>query len=197
VISGSRTLGEFSKQATVTVHEKLGMPSDTIYLTAKPGPGETDLESIIDPDLNFERFRVGTLDGKEVLIGKTQLRIEKSDNSETDLVINKTSRGLNMSSARQNADNVPFGYQIKDSLINLQPNYLLPKIWRNQRVNLKMKVPVGKTIYLDESLKSILSDVENTSDTWDEDMVNKYWTMKSEGLTLVNRAVPSEKPLKK
>jgi hypothetical protein len=102
-----------------------------------------------------------------------------------------------MGSARQNADNVPFGYQIKDSLINLQPNYLLPKIWRNQRVNLKMKVPVGKTIYLDESLKSILSDVENTSDTWDEDMVNKYWTMKSEGLTMVNRAVPSEKPLKK
>jgi phage shock protein PspC (stress-responsive transcriptional regulator) len=197
VISGSKTLGEFSKQATVTTHEVLATPSDTIYLSANSASGDIDLESIIDPDLNFKRFRVGTLNGKEVLIGKSELRIERSDNNQTELVISKTSRGLNMEGARQNATDVPFNYLVKDSLVNIQSSYLLPKIWRNQRVNLKMKVPVGKTIYLDESLKSILNDVDNTSDTWDQDMVSKYWTMKSEGLTLVNRAIPNDKPLKK
>jgi hypothetical protein len=55
---------------------------------------------------------------------------------------------------------------------------------------------VGKTIYLDESVKNIIWDVRNTTDTYDYDMVNKYWTMKSDGLTLVNRAVPSVKSLK-
>jgi 3-methyladenine DNA glycosylase AlkC len=74
---------------------------------------------------------------------------------------------------------------------------MLPGTWRNQHVNLKINVPVGKTIYLDESVKNIIWDVKNTSDTFDYDMVDKYWTMKSDGLTLVNRAVPSVKPLKK
>ena len=197
IFSGSRTLGEFSKQSSVNIHEKLATPSDTIYLSAKNGQGDIDLESIIDPDLNFERFRVGELNGKDVLIGKTELKIEKSDNNEVEFLINKTSRGPNLSGARQNAEDVQFIYQIKDSLINIQTSYLLPKIWRNQRINLKMKVPVGKTIYLDETLKSVLSNVNNTSDTWDEDMVKKYWTMKPEGLTLVNRAIPNVKSVKK
>ncbi len=192
IISGSRTVGEFSKQTTVNIHEKLVSSSDTIYLSAKNGPGDIDLESITDPDLNFKRFSVGELNGKNVLIGKTELKIERSDNKDVELLINKNARGMNMNGARQNAEEVQYIYQIKDSLINLQTNYLLPKIWRNQRVNLKMKVPVGKTIFLDESLKSILSDVKNTSDTWDEDMVNKYWTMQPDGLTLVNRAIPKD-----
>jgi len=107
------------------------------------------------------------------------------------------SRGLNTSSARQNAEDIQYSFQIKDSLVNLPSAYLLPKIWRNQRINLKFKIPEGKTIYLDESLKSILTDVKNTTDTYDEDMVNKYWTMKPEGLTLVNRAIPNVKSVKK
>ena len=86
---------------------------------------------------------------------------------------------------------------MKDSTINVQSSYLLPKIWRNQRVNLKLYIPVGKTIYLDESVKPILRDVKNTTDTYDDDMVNKYWTMKPDGLTLVNRAIPNVKPVKK
>jgi phage shock protein PspC (stress-responsive transcriptional regulator) len=197
IISGSRTLGEFSKQTTVTTHEKLITPSDTIYLYAKQGQSEKELDEIIDPDLNFNHFKVGNLNGKDILIGIPELRIEKSDNHELDLAMNKTSRGMNISRARENAEDIPYNYEIKDSLVSVPTSYLLPKIWRNQRVNLKVKVPVGKTIYLDESLRSILKDVHNTSDTYDEDMVNKYWTMKPEGLTLVNRAVPNVKPAKK
>ena len=104
---------------------------------------------------------------------------------------------MNIPSARTNAENIQFNYLRKDSLISIPTSYQLPKVWRNQRANLKIKIPVGKTIYLDSSLKSILTDVKNTTDMYDEDMVNKYWTMKQEGLALVNRAIPNVKPLKK
>jgi len=197
LLSGGTTLGEFSKQTTVTNHEKILTSYDTIYISAKRLAYETDLEAIIDPDLDFSRFKVGNLDGKDILIGIPELRIERNDENKAELVISKTSRGLNISKARQNADDIPFAYQLKDSLVHVPAAYQLPKIWRNQRVNLKILVPTGKTIYLDESVKSILRDVKNTTDMYDEDMVNKYWTMKQEGLTLVNRAIPIVKSTKK
>ncbi len=197
LFSGGRTIGEFSKQTTVTSHERIATPSDTIYLIAKQGQSEKDLESAIDPDFNFNHLKVGSLNGKDVLIGIPEFKIERSDNNDTEMVIGRVARGYNMTNAKENADDIQFSYQLKDSLVNLQSCYLLPKMWRNQRVNLKLRIPIGKTIYLDESMKSMLSDVRNTSDTFDDDMVNKYWTMKSDGLTLVNRAIPNVKPLKK
>jgi phage shock protein PspC (stress-responsive transcriptional regulator) len=197
IFSGSSTINEFRKQATVNHTEIITTSSDTIYITAKKDQQEKDLEAIVDPDLNFERFRIGTINDAEVVIGIPELRIEKSDDNVINFLINKTSRGTSISSARQNAEVIPFNYVLKDSTINLQSSYLLPKIWRNQRVNLKLKIPVGKTIYIDESVQPILQDVKNTSDTFDDDMLNKYWTMKPDGLTLVNRAVPNVKPVKK
>ena len=196
-ISGSRTIGEFSKQGTFTQHEKITAVSDTLYISSAKNQAEKELEEMIDPELDFNRFKVGSLNGKEVLIGGAELRIERNDDSSVDLIVNKLSRGANLSSARQNAEEIQYNYQIKDSLLTLPSVYLLPKIWRNQHVNLKLKIPVGKTIFLDESVRSILHDIKNTSDTWDDDMVNKYWTMKPEGLTLVNRALPNSKPAKK
>ena len=197
IISGSNTLGEFRKQTTVTHSEKLVTSSDTIYISARKDQAEKDLDAIIDPDLNFERFRIGTLNDVDVVIGIPELRIEKGDEKETSLLISKTSRGTSLSNSRLNAEEIAYNYQMKDSMINVQSSYLLPKIWRNQRVNLKLYIPVGKTIYLDETVKSILRDVHNTTDTFDDDMVNKYWTMKPDGLTLVNRAIPNVKPVKK
>jgi phage shock protein PspC (stress-responsive transcriptional regulator) len=197
LFNGSITLGEFNKSATVITNENVVSSKDTLYLTAKHGSAEGELEAFTDPDINFGRFRLGTLNGKEILIGVPDLKIEACHGSAFDLVINKVSRGLNSNSARKNAEEILFNYQVKDSLMNVQPSFVLPRAWRNQRVNLKLTVPVGKTIFLDESLKPIIHDIKNTSDTYDDDMLNKYWTMKTDGLTLVNRAVPNVKPAKK
>jgi hypothetical protein len=196
-ISGSSTFSDFSKSATVTKHENMTTLSDTLYLTARPGQDDKYMETNVDPDFSFNDFKIGELDGKEILIGHPRLQIEKGDGKEFDLTINKVSRGMNLSSARQNAEDIQVKYQIKDSTLNVQPSFVLSNSWRNQRVNLKVNIPVGKTVYLDESLKPIIHDLKNTSDTFDDDMVNKYWTMKPEGLTLVNRALPNVKPIKK
>lgn len=193
LVTGGKTLGEFSKTATVTNHEMLASPSDTIYITAKADPGEKELLSSIDPDIRFNRLKIGTMNGKDILIGEPELKIEKGGDSSTELVVNRISRGYTVTKARQNAEEIQYKYQLKDSLINLQPAYMLPENWRNQHIKLRIDVPVGKTVYLDESLKSLLWDVPNTSDIYDYDMVGKYWTMKTDGLTLVNRAAPKAK----
>jgi hypothetical protein len=46
-----------------------------------------------------------------------------------------------------------------------------------------VKIPDGKAIYLGDDLVKIIHDIENVSNTWDGDMVGKYWVMKPEGLT--------------
>jgi hypothetical protein len=56
-------------------------------------------------------------------------------------------------------------------------------------VFITVKVPEGKTIYLGDGMEDIIHDIENTSNTWDNDMVGKFWTMKPEGLTLEEETV--------
>ena len=56
--------------------------------------------------------------------------------------------------------------------------------WRNQDVDITIKIPEGKAIYLGENMIKIIYDIENASNTWDADMVGKTWEMKADGLTL-------------
>jgi len=56
--------------------------------------------------------------------------------------------------------------------------------WRDQEIFLTLKVPEGKSVYLNEKMKSIISDIENTENMWDGDMVGKTWTMTADGLAL-------------
>ena len=202
-ITGSKTLGELRKKATVTNQINITTPSDTLYLTAnqelveKLNGTTTFHETVIDSEFQFDRLRIATKDGKDFLVGFPQLKIERADAGTFTLEIIKQSRGHNFSSAQQNAAELSCDPMIKDSLVNFQSSFILPTIWRNQQVDLFLKIPVGKTIYLDESIKPIIHDIKNTTDTFDDDMVKKYWTMKPEGLTLVNRAIPNVKSIKK
>ena len=38
-------------------------------------------------------------------------------------------------------------------------------------------------MFLGSDMDEIIHDIENVSNTWDGDMVGKYWEMKPEGLT--------------
>ena len=46
-------------------------------------------------------------------------------------------------------------------------------------------MPEGKTVYLSESLEEYLDDVDNMTNTWEEDMVSKKWIMTKEGLKML------------
>ena len=54
--------------------------------------------------------------------------------------------------------------------------------WHAQAINIHLKVPLNKTVYLSDDMIKIIYDIKNTSNTLDDEMVGKYWTMKPEGL---------------
>ena len=49
-------------------------------------------------------------------------------------------------------------------------------------MQLVLKVPVGKTIYINRNMKHIINDIDNVTNTWDGDMVSRRWIMTADGL---------------
>ena len=52
-----------------------------------------------------------------------------------------------------------------------------------------LKVPEGKSVYLNGKMKTIIDNIENTENMWDGDMVGKTWTMTPDGLALKQTAI--------
>ena len=101
-------------------------------------------------------------------------------------MLKKKARGKNQGDAQKNTESIVYNFQQKDSVITFDPYYTLGEggKWRNQEVDITVKVPVGKTVYLDKNLVRIIYDIENVNNTWDGDMVGKYWIMTPDGLAL-------------
>ena len=58
--------------------------------------------------------------------------------------------------------------------------------FRNQNLKVDLYIPVNQIIYLDNSTRSFLHDVENIQDLYDRDMPNHYYIMTKEGLSCMD-----------
>lgn len=183
IIVGVNQAGHFSKQTSQTVTQKVECTNcKTIYLNMND-----DLyESLIEEDISFDRMKVAEVNGKEKLLGHPRFTIEKSATGEFLLQIKKRARGSSTEDAQLNVEQITYNFAQRDSTLQLDPYYLLndDAKWREQEVSMILKVPEGKSIYMDEKMKAIINDIENVNNMWDGDMVGKYWTMTPDGLTL-------------
>jgi len=126
------------------------------------------------------------VDGEEVMLGNASLDIEKSGNDEFAILVKKASRGKTREDAKETSDNIIYRFDLKDSTVVFDPYFILGKgeKYRGQEVDITIKVPAGKAVYLSDDMVKIIHDIDNVSNTWDGDMVGKTWIMKAEGLTL-------------
>ena len=120
------------------------------------------------------------------MIGNPRLDIEKANGEQFIVQIRKSARGRSREGARDYANDLKYNFQQNDSMLVFDP-YFFPddNKWRNQEVMITLKVPEGKRVYIDDRMIDIIYDVENVTNTWDGDMIGKYWEMKPDGLTLV------------
>jgi len=183
IIVAANQAGNFSKQTSQTVTQSMEcIHCKTIYLDMND-----DLyESLIDNNININRMKVAEVNGKEKLLGRPSFKIEKSTTGEFLLQIKKGARGSNTLDAQHNVEQMTYNFEQKDSTLQLDPYYLLNDNarWRDQEVAIILKVPEGKSIFMNEKMKSIIKDIENVNNVWDGDMVNKYWTMTPNGLAM-------------
>ena len=183
IVVGVNQVSNFGKQTSQTLTQKLECTTcKTLYLEMND-----DLyESLVDEHVSLDRMKVAMVNGEEKLLGHPRFTIEKSSSGEYMLLIKKQSRGSSSVDAQKNVEEIVYNFAQKDSTLHFDPYYFLKENakWRNQEIYLTLKVPEGKSVYLNQKMTSIISDIENTENMWDGDMVGKTWTMTADGLAL-------------
>ena len=193
IVVSVNQVGNFGKQTSQTISQKVDCTNcKTLYLETS----EDLYESLIDNEINLDRMKIAVVNGKEKMLGHPRFTVEKSSSGEYLLLIKKRARGRSSEDAQKNVEQIEYNFLQKDSTLKFDPYYFLKDDakWREQEVWMTLKVPEGKSIYLDAKMADIIHDIENTENMWDGDMVGKTWTMTPDGLSLKTVV---EKPEKK
>lgn len=190
---GSIIARDFSQRETSRFEVELATPAtDTLFLDMARYERSEDYY-IYD---SRERDAWSVISGMDsISIDEVELDIIKGGGTEFELVQINSSRGRTRRDAVDNARALSYHLEQTDSLIKFDESFILTKgmKFRGQKVQLVLKVPVGKSVYLSESMHDIIYDVKNVTNTYDGDMVGHTWTMTPEGLECIGCTFKYEK----
>ncbi|MEY4594753.1 MAG: hypothetical protein RIQ47_1163 [Bacteroidota bacterium] len=179
---GLGALQEFKKEESVrselTINDVAGR---TLIVSATPSE---DLESKYDEEDSDTDWDISMLDDK-LVSAQVKLDVVKSPDNQYRLIELYYAKGSTSDIARENASKVVYSVLQQDTTLLLNRTFSMEKLekFRQQRVQLILQIPVGESIYLDQTLKSMLFDVENVQNIYDHDMVNRTWKMTDDGLS--------------
>jgi len=133
-------------------------------------------------------FNLWVISDSDTFYGKPTLDVTKSPDSRIHLVIKRSARGASKKLANEEALNVDYRFSLTDSLLLFDPYFDLGETakWRDQNVELELQIPEGQVVHFSNELIKIIYDIKNVNNTYDGDMVNRRWIMKSYGLECVD-----------
>lgn len=123
-------------------------------------------------------------DAKKVYSTDINIDVVKSNTGEAYLQIRKESEGRNRNNANDNAKNISFNYKIYNNEIQLDSHFLseYKNAFKDEDVYITLFIPEGVTVYFDKSTRSYLRNIDNTTNTYDRDMVKHHFLMTQNGL---------------
>lgn len=179
---------DFGKHFSHSAHTETNIPlqfnSDTIYLH-----GTTNIEVTIkgnNHNLNFFQS-IGVLEN-DIVARSIELRIEPSRMDSSYLVLDQSALGENRKEALNRAQNISTDIQFEENSMIVLNTIQYPREdqIRGQFVKATLYLGTGKTVFLDASIRPIIYDIKNTTNTHDRKMINKFWTMIPAGLACLN-----------
>jgi phage shock protein PspC (stress-responsive transcriptional regulator) len=199
---GITTGKDFNEAGKVKDPIQLTSKRDTIYLTINSKKelykhlqvNEEDLEDYDDEGNHrvIRRHRsdyiVAKANDKRFIVGYARLNILPASGDQFELYVIKKARGEDKRSAVQRAKAINYEITQNDSSIAFNNIFTVEsnEKFRVQEVQVFLKVPKGKVIFLDKSLANFIYDIENKTNTYDGDMVNRRWIMTNDGLECVD-----------
>lgn len=186
--TGFNIAKEFRVQDTERVNVPIVQPStDTIHLAVlNPYEGRDDRYNYGNWTIMSTGWSINA--GQDtVRIDQVELDIQKADGDRFELVKITTGRGPNRKEAELNAAGISYELVQDDSVLRLSRDYLIPRDtkFRAQKIQLILKVPVGKSVFLGENIEDVIYDIKNVTNTWDNDMIGHTWTMTNRGLECI------------
>jgi hypothetical protein len=120
--------------------------------------------------------------------GDIHLDVVKSPNDSFQLVQILYAHGSSNKEASERATHISYSLSQFDSVMKFNRRFMIEKDekYRGQKVQLLLKVPVGGKVYLDQSLKGFIYDIDNIQNVYDSDMLGRNWLMTDRGLTCVD-----------
>jgi phage shock protein PspC (stress-responsive transcriptional regulator) len=165
------------------------------YTVTKPKTAEVlylnlnnNFSDIEDQSAEVADWMVYSDDEESKLFRKVELDIQKSNTDSIELEVALYAKGPSRKDATGRAGRIIYSHELNDSLLTFDKYMQLEQgdKWRFQDVKMILHIPVGQTIYLNKEMKSIIYDIDNVTNTWDSDMVNRRWKMTQNGLACVD-----------
>jgi phage shock protein PspC (stress-responsive transcriptional regulator) len=178
-------VNEFDEKSTIILEE---ITSDTLILEVM-----NDDLYFVDKARQFNDLDFIKIIEDRIYIGNPELDIQKSKTEEFQLIVYKESRGRNRAAARENLESLEYDYMAVGNLISFAPYFSIDKEqgYHFEELRLRLLVPEGKAVLLQEGSERIIYDIDNVTNTWDHDMIGKVWTMTNRGLECID-CVPDE-----
>ena len=134
-------------------------------------------ESVYDKDI------------KKLYSTNINLDIKSTDNETPFVKIRKKSEGNTRLSANKNAEAIEYQFELKEDHKLALNGYFLSDLknkFNDLSIDITIYLPLNYVIYLDESTKTFLNDVDNVQDIYDRDMSRNYYKMTSKGLSCLD-----------
>jgi phage shock protein PspC (stress-responsive transcriptional regulator) len=188
------TIRQFSEHSVRRETFDLVDKSDTLFIRMNPARITLNNYGFDNADVlerrmeNSRKWRFGHRDGKVNILGFAQLDVMESSRDSAELLISYASKGGSRKEALENADAIQYHVQQQNNEIIFDQVFVVEDgvNWRVPEVNMKLMLPVGKVVKFDKSVKYLLDDVANTSNTWDGDMAGRRWKMTEKGLECID-----------
>jgi phage shock protein PspC (stress-responsive transcriptional regulator) len=170
------------------------MPNGKV-LTIQTNDKDYDfLDTQEEEDEDINSLKLGKwnykINGNIISMSNIQFDIEKSTTDSFELLISRMAKGNTSKAAYARAESITYKFVQTDSSLTL-PSTFESEIynkWRGQKIRMKLKVPVGKTIFLANNSEQIIYDIKNVTNTLDSEMINRRWLMTNDGLSCVDCA---------
>ncbi|MGE5428427.1 MAG: PspC domain-containing protein [Methylococcaceae bacterium] len=125
-----------------------------------------DMET--DGNLHVNNLTIGHIDGKEILVGRPHLNLESTDGKEFVVNIKRKARGSNRDEIQQSLKQIQYEVKSQDSTLVLNPYFTLSEKarWRDQEVQVTVKIPKDKKVQLGANLDQLPYDFDSTNNPW-------------------------------
>ena len=182
IFNGVKIANEFTEKTTINTLMNIPTPTNkTLYLQSL---GKVNKNSKYRGHVSIGNWYFVSSSTQDSSFGSASLNIIKNNKNDFEIEVIQSANGKTNKDAKHTASKTNYTFTQKDSLIQFDKYFSIPNHtkWRNQKVDILVKVPIGGKVFIDRSMKKLIHDIENISGTSDHDMLGKTWKMTQEGL---------------
>ena len=146
--------------------------------------GNDDLSNRDELRRRYSYETVYDNDIKKLFSSRINVDVKSTDKKNAFVKIRKESEGKNRLTANNYAKSIEYEFNLNDKNLNLNGYFLseFKNIFKDQQIDVTVYLPINSVIYLDQTTRSFLDDIDNVQDIHDKDMPKHYYKMTDVGL---------------